>query len=72
MSLVFRNSHTEAMRIDAGGNVGVGIGSAGTKLTIQQYKQWAEIEEMAETNPAIRIALDKLLTVYKLSKDYNE
>ena len=58
------------MRISSNGNVGIGSSSPGDGMRIDEYVQWREIQEMAETNPAIKIALEKLMTVYHLSKDH--
>jgi hypothetical protein len=60
----------EVMRISSNGNVGIGSSSPGGGMRIDEYVQWREIQEMAETNPAIKIALEKLMTVYHLSKEH--
>ena len=65
----FVNRGNEVMRIDSNGNVGIGSSSPKDSMRIEEYVQWREIVELAETNPAIKIALDKLMTVYYLSKD---
>ena len=65
----FVNSGNKVMRIDSNGNVGIGSSSPKDSMRIEEYVQWREIVELAETNPAIKIALDKLMTVYYLSKD---
>ena len=58
------------VRISSNGNVGIGSASPGSGMRIEEYVQWREIVEMSETNPAVKIALDKLMTVYHLSKDH--
>lgn len=75
-SIKFSNSPTynygisakEVMRIDSNGNVG--IGSSSDSMRIEEYVEWMDILKLAETNPAVRIALDKLMTVYYLSKEH--
>ena len=62
----------EVMRIGSNGNVGIGSTSPGSSMRIDEYIQWREIVELAETNPAIKIALDKLMTVYYLSKEHGD
>ena len=56
------------MRIDSNGNVA--IGSSSDSMRIEEYVEWMDILKLAETNPAVRIALDKLMTVYYLSKEH--
>ena len=58
----------EVMRIDSNGGLGIGGGSPST--TLGAWGEWQEIQKLAETNPAVKIALDKLMTVYHLSKDH--
>lgn len=58
----------EVMRIDSTGGLGIGTSSPSTALGA--WGEWQEIQKLAETNPAVKIALDKLMTVYHLSKDY--
>jgi hypothetical protein len=65
----FFNSGNEIMRIDSNGHVGIGISTPKGGMRIEEYVQWREIVELAETNPAVKIALDKLMTVYYLSKE---
>jgi hypothetical protein len=36
---------------------------------IQETKMWGEIHRMAETNPTLQKALDRVIMIYKLSKD---
>ena len=36
---------------------------------IQENKMWGEIHRMAETNPTLQKALDRVIIIYKLSKD---
>jgi hypothetical protein len=57
----------EVMRLVSNGNLMVGTSSSPS--SVELYKEWQEILEMAETNPAIKSALDKLRTTYYLSKD---
>jgi hypothetical protein len=57
----------EVMRIDSSGNLG--IGSNAPSEVLGSWSEWCEIQKLAETNPAVKIALDKLMTVYYLSKD---
>jgi hypothetical protein len=58
----------EVMRIESNGNVG--IGSSSDSIRIEEYIEWMDILKVAETNPAVKIALDKLMTVYYLSKEH--
>ena len=58
----------EQMRIGSNGNIGIGTSSPST--TLGAWGEWQEIQKLAETNPAVKIALDKLMTVYHLSKDH--
>lgn len=61
------------MTIGSNGNVGIGSTSPlSGGMRIDEYIQWREIVELAETNPAIKIALDKLMTVYYLSKEHGD
>lgn len=59
----------EVMRIDSNGSIGIGTSSPST--TLGAWGEWQEIQKLAETNPAVKIALDKLMTVYHLSKEHN-
>ena len=36
---------------------------------IMENKMWGEIRRMAPTNPALQKALDRVIMIYKLSKD---
>lgn len=58
----------EVMRIDSNGGLGIGGGAPST--TLGAWGEWQEIQKLAESNPAVKIALDKLMTVYHLSKDH--
>ena len=58
----------EVMRIDSNG--GLGIGGSSPSTALGAWGEWQEIQKLAETNPAVKIALDKLMTVYHLSKDH--
>lgn len=60
-------SRVEVMRIDSTGNVG--IGTISPSSYINNYNEWEEIQKAAETNPAVKIALDRLKTTYYLSKE---
>ena len=67
----------EVMRIGSNGSLGIGTSSPSTKpitplssTTLGAWGEWQEIQKLAETNPAVKIALDKLMTVYHLSKDH--
>jgi len=59
----------EVMRIDSSGNMGIGTDSPSSTL-LGAWSEWNKIQKLAETNPAVKIALDKLMTVYHLSKDH--
>ena len=39
---------------------------------IMDSKMWGEIHRMAKTNPALQHALDRVIIIYKLSKDKYE
>lgn len=58
------------MRISSNGNVGIGTATPKGNMNIEEYVQWREIVDIAETNPAVKAALDKLMTVYYLSKEH--
>ena len=58
----------EVMRISSNGSLGIGTSSPST--TLGAWGEWQEIQKLAETNPAVKIALDKLMTVYHLSKEH--
>lgn len=59
----------EVMRIDSNGGLGIGT-TISPSTTLGAWGEWQEIQKLAETNPAVKIALDKLMTVYHLSKDH--
>jgi len=60
----------EVMRIESNGNLGIGIGSSSDSIRIEEYIEWMDILKVAETNPAVKISLDRLMTVYYLSKEH--
>ena len=60
----------EVMRIESTGNVG--IGSSSDSIRIEEYIEWMDILKVAETNPAVKISLDRLMTVYYLSKEHGD
>lgn len=37
--------------------------------TIMEDKMWGEIRRLAKTNPALKDAVDKVITIYHLVKD---
>jgi hypothetical protein len=57
----------EVMRFSSDG---LGIGTSSPSGTFGAWSEWQEIQKLAETNPAVKIALEKLMTVYHLSKEY--
>lgn len=57
----------ERIRFSSDGRVGIGTTMPNT--TIENYNEWQGILELAKTNPAVKLALDKLRTTYYLSKD---
>lgn len=58
---------SEVFRISSDGNVGIGTGRP--SQIFESYDEWTEILKLAETNTAVKTALDKLRTTYYLSKD---
>jgi hypothetical protein len=75
-SIKFSNSPTynygisakEFMRIDSNGNIG--IGSSSDSMRDEEYIKWMDILTLAETNPALQEALDRVKVIYYLSKDH--
>lgn len=59
----------EVMRFDSNGNVGIGSVSPSKKLSMSEYTEYIDILEMAKTNTAVKLALERLRTTYYLSKD---
>jgi hypothetical protein len=59
----------EVMRIDSSGNIGIGPISPKSKLTVESYNEWNGILMLAETNPAVKTALERLRTTYYLSRE---
>lgn len=57
------------MHIGSNGNIGIGTKAPGEVL-VGSWAEWCEIKNLAETNPTIKIALEKLMTIYHLSKDH--
>lgn len=39
---------------------------------VLEDKMWGEIRRMARTNPTLQDAVDRVIMIYKLSKDYND
>ena len=56
------------MRIDSNGNIG--IGSSSDSMRDEEYIKWMDILTLAETNPALQEALDRVKVIYYLSKDH--
>jgi len=56
----------EKMRISSNGNLGIGT-SVG--IDLNNFNEWNEIQELAKTNKAIEMALEKLMIIYYLSKE---
>ena len=57
----------EVMRITSNGNIGIGTTTPNTRIV--EYNEWTDILKAADTNPAVKIALDRLKTTYYLSKE---
>jgi hypothetical protein len=38
---------------------------------VQEDKMWGEIRRMARTNPTLQDAINRVIMIYKLSKEYN-
>jgi hypothetical protein len=62
------NYYQPKMTLDSSGNLGIGTSNSG--FAIGPYGEWQKILKLAETNPAVKSALDKLMTTYHLSKDH--
>lgn len=67
MTLLTITQSNERMRLSSDGRIG--IGTTMPEMTIENYNEWQSIIELAKTNPAVKLALDKLKTTYYLSKD---
>lgn len=39
---------------------------------VLEDKMWGEIRRMAQTNPTLQDAVDRVIMIYKLSKEYND
>ena len=39
---------------------------------VLEDKMWGEIRRMARTNPTLQDAVDRVIMIYKLSKEYND
>ena len=39
---------------------------------VKEDKMWGEIRRMAKTNPTLQEAVDHVIMIYKLSKEYND
>jgi hypothetical protein len=59
----------ETMRITTNGNIGIGSGAPNRPMDVDAYNEWNDILKLAETNPAVKSAFDKLRITYYLSKD---
>ena len=59
----------EVMRLDSNGNIGIGSGGLSAKMSMNDYKEYVAILRLAETNSAVKSALDKLRITYYLSKE---
>ena len=60
--------NNERFRFYSDGNVGIGTISPSSTLNVGD--EWWEIQKLADTNPAVKIALERLMTVYHLSKEH--
>jgi len=39
---------------------------------VLEDKMWGEIRRMSQTNPTLQDAIDRVIMIYKLSKEYND
>lgn len=62
-------SDMRAMTISSGGGLGIGTSMPTMSNWTMTWGEWGEIQKLANTNPAVKIALEKLMTVYYLSKE---
>jgi hypothetical protein len=58
----------ERFKFYSDGSVGLGTISPGSTLNVGN--EWWEIQKLADTNLAVKIALERLMTVYHLSKEH--
>lgn len=68
--LIFHTQGQERMKITSTGNIG--IGTISPSYSIESHNEWQKILELSETNPAVKLALDKLKTTYYLSKQEDD
>jgi len=74
--LYYTNTHTEVMRIDSYGNVGIGSGSPNASLSLHEdlmeSKLWGDIRRAAKSDPALQTALERVKIIYYLTEDYEK
>lgn len=61
--------YSDKMSISSNGNIGIGSGGLSAKMSMNDYKEYVDILRLAETNSAVKSALDKLRITYYLSKE---
>jgi phage terminase large subunit-like protein len=42
-----------------------------SEVDMASYTEWMEIKKFAKTNPALQIALDNVILIHKITKDYS-